>query len=229
MLTVLLTRPREQSEDFAADLAAACPGRFRPVVSPLQEIAFRREPIDLGAAAALVFTSANGVAAFAHGAADRSRLAYCVGAETAAAARAAGLAVRSADGDAAALLALLARDRPASVLHLRGERVAVDLTGPLRHIGVAARSAVVYGQRTVGATPEAEALGREGRIDRIAVFSALSAQRLVEAAASWRLDQAVAVAISRKAAAPLAALRLGGRRIAPHPSRRGMIEALAAT
>ena len=89
--TLLLTRPRAQSEAFAAVLAAELPGRFRPVVSPILEIVPLPAPLDLDGLQGLIFTSANGVEQFAARSPDRSLPAWCVGEMTAAAARRAGL------------------------------------------------------------------------------------------------------------------------------------------
>ena len=63
--TLLLTRPRAQSQAFAEVLAARLPGRFRPVISPLLEIVPLPAPLDLDGLQGLIFTSANGVEQFA--------------------------------------------------------------------------------------------------------------------------------------------------------------------
>jgi uroporphyrinogen-III synthase len=228
METLLLTRARPESAAFAADLEAVLPGRFRVVVSPLRSPVFRTTPLDVAGVDALVFTSANGVRAYFGCPGAAVRPAFCVGRETAAAGRAAGLPVRCADGDAEALLSLVAGERPQTVLHPRGEQVSVDIARRLGAMGIRTRAVVLYGLRDLPPTAEAEALARAGAIGCVAVFSARSARRLVAVAAGWRLGRTVAVAISQAASEPLAALRMGGCRIAAHPSRQGMIAALAA-
>ena len=108
-------------------LAAELPGRFRPVVSPVLEIVPLPAPLDLDGLQGLIFTSANGVEQFAARSPDRSLPAWCVGAMTAAAARRAGFAARSADGDVGDLAALVvAGHRPGAgdFLHLRGAHAA---------------------------------------------------------------------------------------------------------
>ena len=110
--TLLLTRPRAQSEAFAEALAERLPGRFRPVISPLLEIVPLPAPLDLADVQGLIFTSANGVEQFAARTPDRSLPAWCVGDDDRrrGAARA-GFAARSADGDVADLAALIAEAR----------------------------------------------------------------------------------------------------------------------
>jgi uroporphyrinogen-III synthase len=228
MLTLLLTRPAPQSEAFAAEIALRLPGRFRTVVSPLLAIVPCRVPPDVGGIAALAFTSANGVAAYLQAGGPASFPAYCVGSGTAAAAQAAGFAARSADGDAAALAALIGRERPGPVLHLRGRHTAADLAALLETRGIPARAAVVYEQRAVSPGPEVRALGEAGGIDVITAFSPRSARLLADAAAGWRLDRSRSVAISPAADARLAGILPPARRhIAPSPERDGMIATLA--
>ena len=77
--TLLLTRPRAQSEAFAEVLAAELPGRFRAVVSPILEIVPVAAALDLDGLQGLIFTSANGVEQFAARTPERSLTAWCVG------------------------------------------------------------------------------------------------------------------------------------------------------
>jgi uroporphyrinogen-III synthase len=227
MLTLLLTRPEAQSRAFAAALEAACPGRFRMVIAPLLEIVPRKEAIDTGGIAALAFTSANAVAAYAAAGADRRLPAYCVGEATADAARALGLAARAAEGDAARLAALIARDAPGPVLHPRGVHAAADLAGMLREAGIACRDVVAYDQRARPVTPEADALGRGGGIDILTAFSPRSGRLLAAAARCWDLRKTRILSISAAADAALGDLAAARRIIAETPSRASMIAALA--
>jgi uroporphyrinogen-III synthase len=235
VLTLLLTRPLPQSEAFAAALAARLPGRFRPVIAPLTAIVPRPDAaVELADAAALAFTSANAVAAYADRSPRRDLPAYCVGASTAAAARAAGFAARTAEGDAAALAALIARDRPGPVLHPRGAEAAADLAALLAALGVPARSVVLYDQVTAEPPAAADAALGAGAIDAVALFSPNAARRFAAAATArgWPLGRTATVAISAAADAPLAPLEAacgldpGRRHRAAAPSRAAMIEAL---
>jgi uroporphyrinogen-III synthase len=226
MRSLLITRPRRQSEAFAAAVDARLPGRFRAVISPLLAIVPRPVTLDLEGVGALAFTSANAVEAFAEQSAERGLPAYCVGDSTAAAARAAGMEARSADGDASALAALIARERPGPLLHLRGAFVAAELA-PLVP-GTEVRSLVIYDQ--VGAEPgaEADALLRAGRLDAAALFSPRSAGRFASLARArgWRLAGTTVLAISAAAEAALGDLATGHRVVAPAPSREGVLRVL---
>ena len=106
-MSVLLTRPERDSREIAAELAAH---GVASVIWPLTRIERVARRVSLpDEAEALLFTSGNGVRAFAEACARRDLPALCVGARTAALAREAGFVdVRSAEGDATALTRLAA-------------------------------------------------------------------------------------------------------------------------
>lgn len=230
---LLLTRPRAQSEAFAANLAERLPGRFAPVISPLIEIAANPAPLDLGGARGLLFTSANGVTEFSRRTSARDLPAYCVGEMTAAAARAAGFVTFSAGGDLADLAALVARAASApgagAFVHVRGRHAAGDLAGRLAADGVEVRAAEIYDQTPRPLTPEARSLLARGEVATVAVFSPRSARLFAAeaAAAGADLSRAAAVSISAAADAALGTAGFGARIVASRPDREGMLEALA--
>lgn len=229
---LLLTRPRDQSEAFAAALDAALPGRFEPVIAPLLEIVPIAASIDLSDVQGLVFTSANGVTQFVARIADRAPPAYCVGAMTASAARAAGFAAVSADGDTEALAALIiARHRPGggTFLHVRGRHAAGDLVGRLQAAGVPARGLALYEQRPGRIDGTVAALLAAGGIAVLTAFSPRSAAGLarVARASGWNLGTTCLVSLSANADAAFDGPDPGRRIIAAEPTRAGMIAALA--
>ncbi len=230
--TLLLTRPRAQARAFAAALESALPGRFRPVIAPVLCIAPVAADIDLDGAQALLFTSANGVEVFAERSAERRLPAWCVGAMTAQAARTAGFATRSADGDVGALAALVIREArrgSGDFVHVRGRHAAGDLTGRLRAAGVPARALELYDQSPCSLTREARDLLAAGGVDVLTAFSPRSAALLAHEAqaAGWDLGAATLVALSAAASAAHDGPEPGRRLLAPEPTREGMIEALA--
>ncbi len=218
--TLLLTRPRDQSEAFATALEAALPGRFRPVIAPVLEIAPVPAAIELAGAQGLLFTSANGVAVFAAACPERGLPAWCVGDMTARAAREAGFAARSADGDAAGLAALVAATADpgaGALLHVRGR-------------GFAVRGLELYDQLPAAIEGAAAALLAAGGIDAVATFSPRSAVLFSgqAAAAGWDLSRAALVSLSAEADRAHGAPEPGRRIVAPAPTRAGMIAALGA-
>jgi uroporphyrinogen-III synthase len=229
--TILLFRPEAQAGAFAAALEARFPGRFRAVPAPVFAIEPLPVAIDLDGVQGLAFTSAHAVATFAARGLATALPAWCVGPTTAAAARDAGLAAVSADGDAAALARLVAdawRPGAGAVLHLRGRHAAGDLAGRLREAGVCVREVVVYDQPVQPLPAEARAV-LAGGADLLAFFSPRGA-RLFAAearAAGWPLGAATAISISAAADAGLEGLGIGRRIVAARPNRAGMLAAIA--
>lgn len=207
---VLLTRPEAAARRFAADLPACA---ARVVIAPLQRIvAVDHDAARLAGAEGLIFTSENAVPAAGPG---RGRPAICVGARTAAVARAAGFDVTVGPGDAAGMRPLLARCGP-GWLHPQGVHLAADLGVP----GI-----VVYDQQPCPLTAEAEAvLAGDAPViwplfsPRSARLAAAAARAVTPGAGVWHL-----LAISPAAAAgwaeaaaprPPPLMRL---HIVPHP------------
>src|ERR1041385_1135905 len=101
-MRVLVTRPRDDAERTAGLLRAR---GHEPILSPLMEIRFVDGPeIPPERIQAILITSANGVRGLARRTAHREVPVFAVGAQTAAAAKAAGFSnVKSANGEARAL------------------------------------------------------------------------------------------------------------------------------
>jgi uroporphyrinogen-III synthase len=229
---LLLTRPQAQSEAFAAEIETRLPGRFAPVIAPVIAIVPRRAPVDLTGAGGLLFTSANGVEQFAAACPDRSLPAWCVGAITAEAARAAGFDARSANGDVAALADLvIARHRPGdgTLLHVRGAHAAGDLAGRLAAAGLTVHPLELYDQTPCPVPPEAARLLAARAVPVLAFFSPRSAALFADQAraAGWDTSRASLVALSAAVAAALDDLPAACRITAAAPDRDGMIAALA--
>ena len=195
---------------------------FDPLVSPVLEVRPLDVPIDLHGAAALAFTSANAVRAFARLEPDRVLPVFAVGEATAEAARDAGFsAVETADGDVSALARLIAARRPALVLNPTAAEPAQDLAALLAPAGVPVRTAALY--ETVPAEPT-QALAALEAVSTVLVHSpkaGLRLARLLDASTLARLDFAC---ISEAAARPL--LETGARRarFAPFPTEAALLK-----
>lgn len=196
---LLMTRPEAQSRAFAEAL-----GRdgedFRLLVSPLIGISFCGSLPDMAPFAGLVFTSANGVAAYRELGGPK-RPCFTVGDATARAARAAGFEATSAEGTVEDLIALLKARRPAApLLHVRGRHSRGDLAGRLSADGLPVRALVAYDQpaQPPSAAARAALAGRQTVLAPVfsprsaALFSQLSVQAPLVVAA---MSEAVAKAL----------------------------------
>ncbi len=225
--TVLITRPLPAAEATAARVRAL----GRPaVVAPL--LAIRVLAGDLPEApAAIAVTSGHalaGLPARLHGVPL-----FAVGAATAARARAAGFAVvASADGDAAALAALLRRDAPAGELLLAvGEGQGAALEQALTAAGRKVLRRAVYAAEPAADLPAAaRAALAAGTIGAALFFSAETARvfvRLARAAGlAENLGTIEACAIGRPAAVALETLRWRRIRLAANPTEDAMLALL---
>ena len=229
---LLLTRPIDQSREFAAVIDRRFPGRFDIRCAPLLRIEPSDVPIELDGIGALAFTSANGVMQFVRRARERSLPAYCVGKITAEAARNAGFRAYSADGNVSALGHMIAaRHDPqrGDVLHVRGTNAAGNLAGDLAAHGIACRAAEIYTQVPCPLETEILAALVSGEAHVVALFSPRTAEQFDRevAHASIPVEGLCAVCLSPPVASALVLQPPGKIVVSGTPSREGMIEALA--
>jgi uroporphyrinogen-III synthase len=208
--------------------ASATAGRIEamgwtPLVAPLLEARPLEAVLDLADIAALAFTSAQGVRAFA--AISDARLpAFTVGDATAEAARAAGFPdVRSADGDVAALANLIAQANPGPILHAGALHPAGDLVGDLAARGLTARAVALYD--TVAVDP-APALARLPRITAVLVHSPKAAVLLADLLTARPTPNLRLLTLSDAVAAPLRALENATIAVAPFPNETSLLNLL---
>jgi uroporphyrinogen-III synthase len=146
-VTILITRPEPEASRFADLLRADHGDGVAVLCAPLMQIRWAGALPPISGDETLIFTSRSGVEGFCRLTARRDLPGFCVGAATARAARAAGMAAVACGGDASALLQRIADDGARGpFLHPRGAHVAADIAGKLRAAGHAARDAVVYEQ-----------------------------------------------------------------------------------
>lgn len=224
---LLLTRPAPQAARFAATAREWFGAGLRIVQSPLMATEYLAPDLPLEGAAGLVITSESGVEGLARLTDRRDLPAHCVGAATARAARAAGLAVATiGSGDATGLAAAL-RGVADPLLWPRGAEVAVDLAALLARHGVAVNEVVVYRQAPQAPTGDATAAMAGPAPVILPLFSPRSARLAADAWPSRGAPLYVAAmsAAVAKAAAGLAPDRLI---VAARPEAPAMLEAIAA-
>ncbi|WP_191559080.1 uroporphyrinogen-III synthase [Brevundimonas aurantiaca] len=199
-----------------------------PLIQPLLAVEPLAPPLpDLDRFAALAFTSANGVAAFAALTPRRDRPVFAVGEATAGAAREAGfVAVRSADGDLTDLARLIAAELSQAVLLAPlAETPAGDLAAALHAAqarDVAVQALAVYRTAWVVQVDPPP-------FDAVLIHSPRAAQALASwaAASPTRLAQAVCACISAAAAAPLTPLGLTPA-VSERPNETTLLKTLKA-
>ncbi|MGY9045919.1 hypothetical protein P775_02270 [Puniceibacterium antarcticum] len=175
---LLMTRPRAASEGFVLALQGAREVAFDPVISPLIGVDACGTLPDMPSDGGVIFTSANGVAAYGALGGAVVDTCYVVGAATAAAARQAGFDPLSADGDAAALVQLILRQPPTGpLLHLRGTHARGNIAQTLSDLGTRTQEAVIYDQPLLELTDRARAALNGTAPVVVPLFSPRSAER----------------------------------------------------
>jgi uroporphyrinogen-III synthase len=228
---VIVTRAAPGAAATAARLVAA---GYTPIVSPVLLITpDPAVPLSLAAITHLIFTSANGVAAFAARSDARAFTVWCVGPATTAAARAAGFdRVIAGDGGADELVAQVLADpasRAAHALHIANADAAGAVAARLTAAGMFVRFAPLYRAEPARVlSPAALAQLRGGRGTVALVHSARAAAAFAALSAPLDLAATALVAVSEKAAAPLICSGVRAIHIAARPNEDALFAALAA-
>ncbi|MDE2473454.1 MAG: uroporphyrinogen-III synthase [Alphaproteobacteria bacterium] len=232
-MRLLVTRPREDAEAFAAILR----GRgHEAVIAPLLELRFMPGgEIPLLNFQAVLASSANGIRGFAARSSQRNLPVYVVGPQTAEAARHFGFAnVISADGDAAALIAKVAEStNPADgkLLHAAGTETAGRIKQGLEAHGYQVEAAILYEAVPAESLPAnaGEAL-RTDMLDGVLMFSPRTARVFAALAAKdglaehcQRLEAFCISVATAEALSPLVFARLA---VAGSPNQAAMLDLL---
>lgn len=146
--TVILTRPKVQSERFAAHLDAAFGAPLTYLIAPLMEIVpVACDPVEQDCAH-VVFTSVNGVDQAARLQVPKTAVAWCVGDQTTQAAQALGFPTRNAKGSSANLIAMIRDAAPTGpMVHLRGAHASGRVVETLAAAGCDIAGIVTYQQQ----------------------------------------------------------------------------------
>lgn len=182
--------------------------------------------IDLAGVAALAFTSANGVRAFADKSAVRDLRVFAVGGATAQAARQAGFrAVLSTDGDVEALAQGVAARRgelKGAVLHAGAAELAGDLVGALERQAVEARRLTLYETRPI-AIAEAE-LKTLLKADAVLLHSPRAARALAQLLRGHPAPGLRALGLSKEVLKPLLRAKLASKTAPPYPLEAALLQ-----
>lgn len=233
-MRILVTRPSEDGARLTQRLAAM---GHEAVFAPLLDIELiAGDALDLQGVQAVLFTSANGVRAFAARSGERALPALCVGDATGREAAAAGFAVvKSAAGDVAALARLVQDElnpRAGALLHPAGSKVAGDLAGLLQSAGFTYRRDVLYRAQKAETLPgSARQALAEGRVDGVLLYSPRTgeafARLVVSAGLDARLERVSAYCLSPAVADAVQNLRWAAVKIAPTPDQEALLALLA--
>jgi len=225
--TLLLTRPRRESEKFYLLCSPRMPSLPELVISPAFEVEPINVDIELDKYSTLIFTSANAVRILADTYELHERVAICVGDKTAATAAMRGMRAISADGTAEDLIQLITDIRPnPPLLHVRGERARGDIDIRLTEAGLTTEVAIVYSQSAKPLSGAARTALAGDTAIVLPVFSPRSAElicRQIPDQAAPLHVVAMSDAVEAAWTAPRASMT-----VATTPDARAMAEAVAS-
>jgi uroporphyrinogen-III synthase len=233
MKTIVIARPPEDSEELAAAITAQ---GYRPLIEPVLTIETMDHDLpEFGHETTLVFTSANGVKAFAAKNIGRGNPVYTVGRNTADEARKAGFNnIETVAGAVDDLVNFLLKSREKEVsdlLYIRGTDVSKDLRQIMIQNGIQMREFIAY--RSVPAENLSVNLLKRldnREIEAIMFFSAKGGHVFAELAEQYdragRIRTTKALCISDAVLQSVSVLPFGERLVAEKPDRYGMIKLL---
>lgn len=234
-MRALITRPDEDAAELRRELRRR---GFDVIVEPMLTIAsISGASIDVEGAQAIMFTSSNGVRAFAENCAERELPAYAVGDTTARSCRDAGFRnVRSAAGNVDDLANLVIREctpRAGRLIHVAGSVRAGDLAGALQAAGFDVARAPLYDAHpATSLSPGLISSLKRGQIDVALFFSPRTVSTFVSLARAAGLEDAskatTALCLSPTVAKRAAAFPWRALVIASAPTQTALLAALDA-
>ena len=232
-LRLIITRPQEDAEPLADELAAL---GVENLIAPLLSIkASGAETPDLTDVQALLLTSANGVRAFAHLSKERKVPMYAVGHASASAAREAGFEnIEIGGGDVETLAALVCEKldfRDGAVLHIAGSMMAGDLAGILGQSGFDYRRVQLYHAIKVTDLPRQCLIAiKDAQVDGVVLYSPRTAQAFMDLLKKAGLDnctgQLLAFCLSEAIAARIIAHDWARVVVAETPDQAALIKSV---
>lgn len=219
---VLLTRPRAGSDAFARQMLEAGLNA-RVYMSPVLDIVGRKPALNPRDYDVIIVTSQNALLSYD---ADLSgRLCFAVGIKTAELAKARGMRVISANGDADALVSLVKRQAPKqTMIHLRGTQTRGDVCQRLKSAGFAVDEAVCYDQVAIPLSDEAKSLVVREKPTILPLFSPRSAALVRDELPKTANIRVICMSVSVAEAFSYGGLKVSKIAEAPHAS--AMITAL---
>ncbi|HWK46615.1 MAG TPA: uroporphyrinogen-III synthase [Stellaceae bacterium] len=237
-MKVLVTRPEPDATALAATLRAA---GHTPLIEPLITVQPIEAALSLNGVSVIVFTSGNGVRAFAERVTQldltvwRDLPVYAVGDQTAARARAIGFKmVKSASGTVEDLARRIISQVPPTagrLLHVSGADIAGDLAGSLTAAGFQLDHVRLYEAVPAKSLSAATVAALQaGTIEGVLLFSPRTARifaTLLESGAQ-RIDVSTLTAfcLSQAVADAVRDVPLAGRIVAAHPDQTTLLATL---
>ncbi|MEL7231485.1 MAG: uroporphyrinogen-III synthase [Pseudomonadota bacterium] len=229
-IPILVTRAEPGASETYERLSALS---LRAIKTPVMSVVPNDDVAlpDIADISGLIFTSANGVRAYAERSASRAQTAWCVGPATTSAARVAGFArVEESAGDARALAKYISeRTAPSSkpLLHIANEAAKGNLKVALEKSDFTVDFRPLYRmERAKALADQAVTALRSQTSSIVLLHSEKGAEAFVALCQGSMLSHVTGVAISARAAQPLMGYALQNMHIASEPNEDRLFDAL---
>lgn len=232
-MRVLVTRPEENAKDLQKELRILGVTAVHEPMLRIERIADAK--IDLEGVQGLLFTSSNGVRAFAALCEERDLPAYAVGDSTAGECRTQGFPeVESASGDVDALANLIVRQCSPDMgrlVHIAGSVTAGDLAGALKASGFEVDRIPLYeAHAATELSEDTRTALLQGRLDAILFFSPRTAATFVSLVRAAGLEKTCrslyAYCLSAAVASRIGELPWKRVLVAAEPSQAALLDVL---
>ena len=230
---IIITRPIKDSVEIALEVSTR---GFTPLIEPVLTVEYRPDALpEIATDIPLIFTSSNGVRAFAEKSNGRDHPVYTVGRNTADEARQAGFRnIESASGtidDLVNLLTSEAKTGLTSAFYIRGRDISGDLKGILAKNGINIDEFIAYNTDQVQNLTVNLLKSLDNReIKAVMLFSSRAGQSFAELIEqydrTYRMKAIKALCISNAVLESVSALPFGDVLVADKPDRYGMIRLL---
>ncbi|AZV80100.1 uroporphyrinogen-III synthase [Parasedimentitalea marina] len=231
MAVLLMTRPQNAARRFVAMLPATLTAKLQIIYAPLMSVQPVGQDVTLLKDEAVIFTSANGVSATASIPDRDGRTAYCLGRHTRQIAEDAGWQAQMCGNTADDVVADLLQRRPSGLLvHLRGQHSRGQIAERLSKAGLPCREKIIYEQRLLTLTDEANSALSATQDVIVPIFSPRTARQFADLCpigSGFHL-----IAMSGAVAEPLKSLKYRDLRICSEPDAQSMallVQDVAAT
>ena len=223
MACLLMTRPPDAARRFVDLLPKSLTTDLTVIYSPLISVQPMEDHVSLDSSDAIIFTSSNGVSATDTVVDCKNRAAFCLGQRTTQMALGAGWKAQECGKTADDLVEYLMQHRPPETLvHLRGQHSRGNIAARLNEAGLTCREQIVYDQRLLPLTTEANSAlaGLQNVI--VPLFSPRTARQFADLCPAG--TKIHLIAMSEAVEEPLKSLKYKDLQVCSEPDAQSMAQ-----
>jgi len=218
-----MTRPPDAARRFVELLPKSLTTELKVIYSPLISVKPMDDSVSLDSSDTVIFTSSNGVSATGGVVDCEDIVAFCLGQRTTQIASDAGWKAQMCGKTADDLVEYLLQNRPSETLvHLRGRHSRGNIAERLSEAGLTCREQIVYDQRLLPLTVEAEAALAASKDVIVPLFSPRTARQFADLCPVGSKNHLIAM--SDAVENPLKSLKYKDLQVCSEPEAQSMAQ-----